>query len=55
MDSSAVIYEYVPSFIKIGLGVQKLIWGDTHTHTRTATLSYKLTLVFQNKESRPKK
>jgi hypothetical protein len=32
MGSGAVIY--VPSFIKIGSGVQKLIWG-IHTHTRT--------------------
>jgi hypothetical protein len=32
MGSGAVIY--VPSFIKIGSGVQKLMWGgytDTHT------------------------
>jgi hypothetical protein len=37
MGSGAVIY--VPSFIKIGSGVQKLIGGytDTHTHTHTHT------------------
>jgi hypothetical protein len=40
MGSGAVIY--VPSFIKIDSGVQKLIRGirrhtHTHTHTRTAT------------------
>jgi hypothetical protein len=39
MGSGAVIY--VPSFIKIGSGVQMLIRGDiqtqTNTHTRTAT------------------
>jgi hypothetical protein len=43
MGSGAVIY--VPSFTKIGSGVQKLIGEDTqththkhiHTHTRTAT------------------
>jgi hypothetical protein len=31
MGSDALIY--VPSFIKIGPGVQKLIGGDTQTHT----------------------
>jgi hypothetical protein len=31
MGSGAVIY--VPSFIKIGSGVQKLIGEDTQTHT----------------------
>jgi hypothetical protein len=38
MGSGAVIY--VPSFIKLGSGVQKLIGGihkDTHTHTHTHT------------------
>jgi hypothetical protein len=37
MGSGAVIY--VPRFMKIGSGVEKLIRGytDTHTHTRTAT------------------
>jgi hypothetical protein len=57
MGSGAVIY--VPSFIKIGSGVQKLIGRDTqtyiHTHThintRTAMWSHKHTLFFQNKES----
>jgi hypothetical protein len=33
MGLGAVIY--VPSFIKIGSGVQKLLRGDTHTHTHT--------------------
>jgi hypothetical protein len=44
MGSGAVIY--VPSFIKIGSGVQKLIGGytDTHTQTRTATSSHMPTL-----------
>jgi hypothetical protein len=40
-------YVYVPSFIKIGSGIQKLIGGDT----QTATSSHKPTLFFQNKES----
>jgi hypothetical protein len=36
MGSGAAIY--VPSFIKIGSGVQKLIGGrDTQTHTHTHT------------------
>jgi hypothetical protein len=36
MGSGAVIY--VPSFIKIGSGVQKLMGGgDTQTHTHTLT------------------
>jgi hypothetical protein len=37
MGSDAVIY--VPSFIKIGSGVQKLIGRDiqTHTHKQTHT------------------
>jgi hypothetical protein len=41
MGSGAMIYIYIyiPSFIKIGSGVQKLIGGraaDTHTDTQTA-------------------
>jgi hypothetical protein len=31
MGSSAMIY--IPSIIKIGSGIQKLIWGDTDTQT----------------------
>jgi hypothetical protein len=49
MGSGAMIY--VPSFIKIGSGVQKLIGGDTNT--QTAWRSHKPTLIF-NKESRLK-
>jgi hypothetical protein len=40
MGSDAVIY--VPSFIKIGSGVQKIIGGgdtDTHTHTDSKMIS----------------
>jgi hypothetical protein len=33
MGSGVVIY--VSSFIKIGSGIQKLIGGDTQTHTHT--------------------
>jgi hypothetical protein len=35
MGSGAVIY--VPSFIKIGSGVRKLMGGDTKKQIRTAT------------------
>jgi hypothetical protein len=57
MGSGAVIY--VPNFIKIGSGVQKLmgrIHTHTHTqtHTRTAMWPHKPTLFVQNKESRLK-
>jgi hypothetical protein len=48
MGSGAVIY--IPSFIKIGSGVQKLIEGDT----QTATQSHKPTPFFQIKQSRLK-
>jgi hypothetical protein len=38
MGSGAVIY--VPSFIKIGSGIQKLMGEcDTHTHTRSNLIS----------------
>jgi hypothetical protein len=38
MGSGAVIY--VPSFIKIGSDVQKLIWGGyTHTHIDSNVIS----------------
>jgi hypothetical protein len=47
MGSGAVIQ--VPSFIKIGSGIQKLM-GDT----QTSTWPHKPTLFFQYKESRLK-
>jgi hypothetical protein len=37
MGSGAVIY--IPSFIKIGSGVQKLIGGYTDTHPQTPSIS----------------
>jgi hypothetical protein len=49
VGSGAVIH--VPSFIKIGSGIQKLIGG---IHTQTATRSHKPPFFFQNKESRLK-
>jgi hypothetical protein len=37
MGSGAVIY--VPSLIKIAAGIQKLIGGDTQTHTDSNMIS----------------
>jgi hypothetical protein len=53
MNSGAIIY--VPSFIKIGSGIQKLIGGGIHIqkHRRQSDL-INLLLFFQNKESRLK-
>jgi hypothetical protein len=50
MGSGAMIY--IPSFIKIGSSIQKLIGG---IHRHAAWRSRKLTHFFQNKESRLKK
>jgi hypothetical protein len=33
MGSGAMIYSYIPSFIKIGSGIQKLMKGGIHRHT----------------------
>jgi hypothetical protein len=43
MGSGAMIY--IPSFIKIGSGIQKLIERDTQTAWR----SYNSTFIFKNK------
>jgi hypothetical protein len=48
MGSGAMIY--IPGFMKIGSGIQKLIWGDTQTHRQQGDL-ISLILYFQNKES----
>jgi hypothetical protein len=32
MGSGAMIYSYIPSFIKTGSVIRKLIGGDTQTH-----------------------
>jgi hypothetical protein len=47
MGSGAVIY--IPSFIKTGSDIQKLIMG--YTDIQTAWRSHKLTSFFLNKES----
>jgi hypothetical protein len=46
MGSGAVIY--VPSFIKIGSGIQKLIGGDTQTYRQQRDL-ISLLYFFQNR------
>jgi hypothetical protein len=51
MRSGAMIY--IPSFIKIGSGIHKLMRGDTQTHRQQDDL-ISLFLFFQNEESRLK-
>jgi hypothetical protein len=51
MDSGAMTY--IPSFIKIGLCIQKLMGGDTQTHRQNGD-RMSLLLFFQNKENRLK-
>jgi hypothetical protein len=55
LGSGAMIYSYIPSLVKIGSGIQKLM-GDTQTHRytgkETGWISHKPTLIFQDKESR---
>jgi hypothetical protein len=52
MGSGAMIY--IPSFIKIGSGIQKLR-GDTNTAThRQQGIFISVILLFHNKESRLK-
>jgi hypothetical protein len=55
MGSGAMIY--VPSFIKIDSGIQKLLGGDTHTETQTRRQHrdpISLLLFFQNNKNRLK-
>jgi hypothetical protein len=47
MDSSAVMY--IPSFIKIGSGIQKLMGGDSQSH-RQHGARIRLLSFFQKKE-----
>jgi hypothetical protein len=51
MGSGAMIY--IPSLIKIGSGIQKLMRGVSQTHRQHGDF-ISLLLFFQNKESRPK-
>jgi hypothetical protein len=51
MDSGAMIY--IPSFIKIGSGIRKLIRRDSKTHRPHGDL-ISLLLLFQNKERKLK-
>jgi hypothetical protein len=60
MGLGAVIY--IPGFIKIGSGIQKLMGGGIHRHKHTHTHTHgqqrdliSLLYFFQNKESRLKK
>jgi hypothetical protein len=38
MDSGAMIYEYIPSFVDTGPGIQKLI-GELHRKTDSTVMS----------------
>jgi hypothetical protein len=49
MGSGAMVY--IPSFLKIGSGIQKLMGGNTQTHRQHGDL-LSLLLFFQNKECR---
>jgi hypothetical protein len=40
MGSSAMIYSYIPIFIKIGLGIRKLIGGIHRQHKPTFTFFF---------------
>jgi hypothetical protein len=51
LDSGVMIY--IPSFMKIGSGIQKLIERDTLTHRQHGDRIHRL-LFFQNKEIRLK-
>jgi hypothetical protein len=51
MGSAALIY--IPSFIKISLGIQKLIGRDSQTHKENRVL-ISLLSFFENKECRLK-
>jgi hypothetical protein len=45
MGSGAMMYVYMPSFIKTGSGIQTLI-GEIYRHTQTAWRSHKPTFIF---------
>jgi hypothetical protein len=50
MGPGAVMY--IPSFIKTGSRIQKLVGGDTQTHRQQGDLISPSFFFFQNKESR---
>jgi hypothetical protein len=50
MGSGGMIY--IPSFIKIGSAIQKLIGGNTQTHRQHGD-GISLLIYFQNNERRP--
>jgi hypothetical protein len=52
MGSDAMIY--IPSIIKTGSGIQKLIKGDIHTYRELRIASTDFYFFFQNKKSRLK-
>jgi hypothetical protein len=39
MGSGAMIYVYIPDFIKLVSGIQKLIRRDSYTHTQRMVIS----------------
>jgi hypothetical protein len=39
IGSVTMIYRYIPSFIKIGLGIQKLMGGGLYRHTDSMEIS----------------
>jgi hypothetical protein len=51
MSSGAIIY--IPSFVKIGSGIRKLIGGG-YTDSMVIAYTHFSFLLFQNKESMPK-
>jgi hypothetical protein len=51
VDMGSFAMVYVPGFIKIGSGIQRLL-GRIHRHTGGKVISYARFNFFQNKESR---
>jgi hypothetical protein len=49
MGSSAMIYKYIPCFIKTGSDIKMLIRGDLQTHRQHGDL-ISLLLFIQNKQ-----
>jgi hypothetical protein len=49
--SDAMIYTYIPSFIQIGSGIQKLMEGGVYTDTKIGRRSHSPTLGKQDKSA----